>query len=77
MIDEDSIAIISTAVLIEELKTRHPLGCIVALHNSPHEARSCKKDWRISFSGCLLNTLKLATIAVWMHKDEFMKGTST
>jgi hypothetical protein len=72
MIDENDIAIIGTDVLIKELQTRHPDGSIIALQHPPHEIRSSGADWRVCFKGCQLKTLKLATIAVWMHKDEFM-----
>lgn len=72
MMDEEDIALVSTDVLIEELKNRHPDGCIVALHHPPHEIRSSGTDWRVCFKGCQLKTLKLANMALWMHKDEFM-----
>jgi hypothetical protein len=74
MIDEETIALVSTDELIKELKSRHPNGAIIALQNPPHEARSSKKDWRISFIGEKTTTLKLANIAVWMHQQEFMGG---
>ncbi len=73
----EDIALVTTDELIQELKTRHPDGCIVALQHPKHEVRSSGKDWRICFAGSQLYTLKLAQIAVWMHKDEFMKGEST
>lgn len=74
MIDEDAIALITTDDLIKALKDRHPQGAIIALQNPPHEVRSSKSDWRISFIGDKAITLKLATIAMWMHQQEFMKG---
>lgn len=72
MIDENDISIIDTDTLIEELKNRHPDGCIIALQHPAHEIRSSGNDWRICFKGCHLQTLKLANIALWIHKDEFM-----
>lgn len=77
MIDENDIAIVSTDVLIQELKNRHPDGVIIALQHPKHEVRSSKNDWRICFAGTTVITLKLANIAVWMHKDQFMKGAHT
>jgi hypothetical protein len=77
MFDENDIALAPTDMLINELKARHPEGCIIALQHSKHEVRSSKKDWRICFVGSQLITLKLAQIAVWMHKDEFLKGSKT
>lgn len=77
MLDEDAIALVETDVLIEELKTRHPLGCIIAIQHSPHEIRSSGNDWRICFAGDKLITLKLANIATYMHMTEFMEGGHT
>lgn len=74
MIDEETIALVTTDELIKELKDRHPDGVIIALQHPPHEVRSSKKDWRISFVGEKTTTLKLATIAMWMHQQEFMGG---
>ncbi len=72
MIDEDNIALVSTDVLIEELKNRHPDGAIIAVQHPEHERRSSGNDWRICFKGDKLITLKLANIATWMHQEEFM-----
>jgi hypothetical protein len=74
MIDENDIAIASTDVLIQALKDRHPEGCIIAIQHPQHEIRSSGNDWRICFKGDKLVTLKLASLAVWMHQQEFMKG---
>lgn len=74
MLSENDIAFISTDVLIQALKDRHPHGCIIALQHPPHEIRSSGNDWRISFKGDKLVTLKLANLSVWMHRHEFMKG---
>lgn len=74
MIDENDIAIISTDVLIQELKNRHPEGAIIALQHPKHEIRSSGNDWRVSFKGDKRVTLKLANIALWIHQEEIMKG---
>lgn len=75
MIDASDITIVSTDVLIEELKSRHPQGAIIALQHPEHECRSSGKDWRISFKGEKLITLKLANIALWMHQQDLMQGS--
>lgn len=77
MINAEDIALITTDELIQELKNRHPDGAIIALQHPKHEIRSSKKDWRICFAGTTVITLKLANIAVWMHRDQFMKGAHT
>ena len=72
MIDKDSMMELTTDDLVQELKRRHPDGCIVALQFPQHEARSSGQGWRITFIGNTHNTLKLANISVWMHQQAIM-----
>lgn len=63
----------TTDELIDELKRRHPDGCVVVVQNPPHELRSSGNDWRMCFSGNIHVTLKLASVAMWHHQSQFMK----
>ena len=62
----------TTDELIAELKRRFPDGCIIAVQNPIHEIRSSGQDWRMSYSGNVHVTLKLASIAMWHHQKAIM-----
>ncbi len=66
------ISLHTTDELIEELKTRHPDGTVIAVQNPEHEIRSSGHEWRMSFGGNLHVTLKLANIIMWHHQTKIM-----
>ncbi len=66
------ISLHTTDELIDELKKRHPDGCVIAVQNPVHEARSSGNDWRMNFIGDINITLKLANIIMWHHQKQIM-----
>ena len=62
----------TTDELLIEMKRRFPDGCIIAMQNPVHEIRSSGKEWRMSYSGNVHVTLKLANITMWHHQKAIM-----